>query len=246
MNHFQIPSLNKGILSQDDGLAIYRNYLTTQRKDHNGLVRRPCRSGILRAMNETHDKQITDASFLIQSHVDSGGKLWFWSDQHFNHNNIIKYASRPFEGVAHMNNLMITNYLTNVQDEDMVIFGGDVAFGELEDVIPLINYLPGKKILVLGNHDFDKNKLIFRDYGIFDAITMSCVYHKEIGKKICNLLITHYPIENGLLPKNTLNIHGHIHQYKADSKNINIAVEHTGYSPKNLDSEIENCFLEFC
>lgn len=225
---------------------FYTAYLSTEKEDYNKVIRRPCRSSILKALLKVHNDQTVNASDYIQKAVNDNQKIWYWSDQHFNHHNIIKYSSRPFNSISHMNDTMKNNYLMAVSEDDLVIFGGDIAFGATEDALKYISDLPGKKVLIVGNHDFDKNQLYFKDYGIFDATAMSAMFSLKIEDNDCHIILTHYPIDSILLPKNTLNIHGHIHQYKAGEKNINMAVEQTGYSPLDLTEQIRETFQMYC
>lgn len=246
-SYFIIPKLqSNGRLLPQDGQEVYKHYLSQEKMDYNKQIRRPCRSAVLNAMIKTHNRQTTDASAYVEKHLQDGGKIFFWSDQHFYHNNIIEYSKRPFENVEHMNNTMLKNYYNQITQEDLVIFGGDVAFGDIEKSKSILANLPGKKLLVLGNHDFEKNQMLFRDYKIFDVVTMSFVFYWTFGAKVANILVTHYPIDNKWLPENTINIHGHIHQYKADKKNINMAVEHMQYSPQKLGEQIKEVFLTYC
>lgn len=246
MNYFQIPKLDKdGKLSQIEALNLYRHYLTIQKINHENKVVRPIRSSIYKEMCRIHDKQTIKIAPIVQKQVDSGGRLLFWSDQHFYHDNIIKFSDRPFDNIPHMNESMLKNYFNTVNDNDIIVFGGDVAFGDTTQAMTLLQDLPGTKLLVMGNHEFGK-KDDFRDYCIFDATEMCFVFYKVINKKICNVIVTHYPIDNKYLPPNTLNIHGHIHVHLADKKNINMAVEHTNYSPKDLSEEIEERFIQYC
>lgn len=241
---FKIPALNSnGHLSQEDGQTIYEHYLTSERTDYDGVKRKPTKQGIVNAMKIATDNHNLG---IIQDYFDQGKNVYFWSDTHFSHQNIIKYSNRPFEDKSHMNNVMLKNYFSTVKNEDLVVWGGDVSFGPVQDTTAMLANLPGKKVLILGNHDFDKNHLKFRNYHVFDNNFMSNVFHLEIKGRICNLLITHYPVDNNLLPSNTLNIHGHIHTYLADKKNINISVEHTGYKPVLLQEIIEKKFLTYC
>lgn len=234
--YFKIPSLQTdGTLTQEDGLTIYEHYLSQERLDFSKNMRRPVRSRILKEMKLTHTELNVNPEIFIKNHQNNGGKIYFWSDQHFYHERVIEHASRPFDNVAQMNKTMLSNYFSIVKDEDIVIFGGDVGFGTVDAVKQLLQHLPGKKILVLGNHDFDQ-KYVYKDYDIFDIVTMAFVYQENIEglENPVNILVTHYPIDNHWLPENTLNIHGHIHQYNADKKNINMAVEQVGYKPKDL------------
>lgn len=243
---YLINEKKMSILTENQALDIYRKYLANLKLDYNSQLRRPCREAIAKAMYKTHQAQKNSASQIIQSHIDDGKKVWFWSDQHFNHHNIIRYSSRPFDSVAHMNNTMLSNYHANVKQEDLVVFGGDIAFGEVAKIKHQLEALPGKKVLIIGNHDFEKNQLYFRDFGIFQATAMSAAFHWKVEGIVCNILLSHYPIDNEYLPENTLNVHGHIHQYQADKKNLNVSVEHTDYAPMDIKPVIEQMFAQYC
>lgn len=76
--------------------------------------------------------------------------IWFTSDQHFFHTNIINYANRPFKDVEEMNETLIKNYQEEVKPGDQVYFLGDFAFTDHEKILRRLN---GAKYLVRGNHD---------------------------------------------------------------------------------------------
>jgi calcineurin-like phosphoesterase family protein len=233
-------------LTQDSVLELYKAYLQTERKDYNEQMKRPIRSAILKAMYEIHSRKNDDAFSIINEQMSKGKRILYWSDLHFNHHNIIAFQNRPFRDTVEMNEKMFSNYYNVVKDDDLVIFGGDIAFGDVQPIAERLQQLPGKKILIMGNHEFDKNKNIYREYHAFDATVMSLVFQKEINGKICNIIVTHYPIANDLLPPNTINIHGHIHGHLANDKNINMAVEHTNYMPIEMNEQITKVFLDFC
>ncbi len=247
MNNLKIR-LKNGILSQIDAMTIYKTYLSTMKNDYNNVVRRPVREAIFKAMCNVHDKKNEQAVALslIQQVQKNNGKIYFWSDQHFNHAKIIEFSNRPFYSPVEMNEYMYSEYLTTIKDEDLVIFGGDVAFGEVEQTRQRLLQLPGKKILITGNHDFDKNKAIFREYHCFDATVMALVYQEQFDKDICNVFLTHYPLDLSYLPENTINVHGHIHVHLAGEKRINMAVEHTEYKPALLKDKIKEEFFTYC
>jgi len=236
--YYQKPKLNNGILSAEDALAIYKHYLTTDRVDYDGVKRRPTRMSTFHAMLKAHTQQ---SSSLIQTYIDSGRKVYFWSDQHFGHANIIKYSNRPFDDKSHMDKVMVKNYFDTVGDEDLVVWVGDVAFSAVEECRGLLSNLPGQKILIVGNHDFDR-KENFKKYQIFSEIFMATSFQMKFEKNICNLLVSHYPVDEHLLTPNTLNIHGHIHTHDADFKNINVSVEKTNYAPIDITGIIKEKF----
>lgn len=79
--------------------------------------------------------------------------IYLTSDQHYFHNNIIKYCNRPFLTVEEMNEGLISNYNSIVNPEDTCYFLGDFTFSfeKAKLILPRLN---GKKILIAGNHDF--------------------------------------------------------------------------------------------
>lgn len=79
--------------------------------------------------------------------------IFFTSDTHFGHKNIIKYADRPFKDVTHMNEMLVHYWNEVVHPEDTVYHLGDVALGPIRESLGYIHRLNGKKILVTGNHD---------------------------------------------------------------------------------------------
>ena len=143
-------NLKDGKLSSEDAIIIYKEYLSTMKQDYNNVVRRPVREAIFKAMCGVHSKKNEDAESLIYQTKEKGGKIYFWSDQHINHQNIIKFSNRPFHSTIEMNEYMYSEYFNLVTDDDVVIFGGDVAFGDVNETKERLIQLPGKKILVLG------------------------------------------------------------------------------------------------
>jgi len=75
--------------------------------------------------------------------------IYFTSDTHFDHENIIKYCNRPFKDVNHMNESMIENWNNTVNDTDTVMHLGDFSFKSDK----FINRLNGNITLIKGNHD---------------------------------------------------------------------------------------------
>lgn len=85
---------------------------------------------------------------------------FFTSDQHFGHENILKYEAekrvnefgRPFKTINHMNDFLVDCWNTDVGKDDEVYCLGDFSFKMqiMREVVPFLN---GRKILIVGNHD---------------------------------------------------------------------------------------------
>jgi len=80
-------------------------------------------------------------------------KIFLIGDLHFNHRNIIKYCSRPFNSVEDMNKQLIKNWNSVVGKNDIVYVVGDFALCGKQKIIEIGQRLNGRKRLVLGNHD---------------------------------------------------------------------------------------------
>ena len=81
--------------------------------------------------------------------------VFFTSDCHFYHKNIIKYCNRPFSSIEEMNSILINNWNSQVNNNDLVFCLGDLLWGtDINRLNNLIKQLNGNIILIKGNHDF--------------------------------------------------------------------------------------------
>lgn len=122
--------------------------------------------------------------------------IWFTSDWHLDHKNIIKYSNRPFPSVDKMNEVIIDNCNSLVKPDDDLIFLGDFAFSkELSRIIELRNRVKCKKFyFIFGNHDklirknSDKLWQIFHIWG--DYAEEDILLHKN-GRRN-KVVLAHY------------------------------------------------------
>lgn len=75
--------------------------------------------------------------------------IFFTSDLHLGHANIIKYCDRPFATVLEMNEEIIKRHNSVVGKNDIVYDLGDFCFGKDE----YSHRLNGKRIRINGSHD---------------------------------------------------------------------------------------------
>jgi calcineurin-like phosphoesterase family protein len=54
--------------------------------------------------------------------------IFFTSDTHFYHTNIIKYCNRPFSSVEEMNQKLIENWNNTISEHDTIFHLGDFMF----------------------------------------------------------------------------------------------------------------------
>ncbi len=169
--------------------------------------------------------------------------IYFVSDTHFGHENIIKFCDRPFKTVKEMDERLAENWARTVRSQDHVYHLGDVTMErkgrEEEGFIKFMRKLPGHLRLVMGNHDHFPTE-----------VYLEAGFEKIYGtwRGIANILLSHIPIHPSGLGGCIANVHGHIHQHDSPAPQIvglergtrivpyvNICVERTEYRPIHLD-----------
>lgn len=81
-------------------------------------------------------------------------KIFFTSDLHFGHENVLRFDSRPFATVEEMDSELIRRWNAKVGRGDLVYVLGDMIWKSRNDDAPaLIRSLNGQIILIKGNHD---------------------------------------------------------------------------------------------
>lgn len=82
--------------------------------------------------------------------------IYFTSDTHFGHKNIIKYQPETrghFTSVDEMDDTLISNWNAHVTPQDTVYHLGDFAFTNQGRIREILNQLNGTLHIVTGNHD---------------------------------------------------------------------------------------------
>lgn len=80
-------------------------------------------------------------------------RTWYTADLHLGHVAISAYTNRPYVAVGEMNEAIVANFSDHIRPEDTLVVLGDVAMGQIAETLPLVGKLPGRKLLVPGNHD---------------------------------------------------------------------------------------------
>lgn len=79
--------------------------------------------------------------------------IWFTSDEHYGHTNIIRYCNRPFKSTDEMNNTIIDNFNNKVCKNDIAYHIGDFALISNPQAVDIIQKLNGKHYFIKGSHD---------------------------------------------------------------------------------------------
>jgi len=139
---------------------------------------------------------------------------------------------------------MIAAWKKLVKPEDTIIHLGDLFMGRgsKEAFKKIAPDLPGKKSLLLGNHDREKRSFyeslgfyVYEDYKVW-------VPHDI--PNLGSVVMTHYPLCRDY-PTWKMNIHGHIHNSgyapgtPHNRRYVNVSVEVTNYAPVLLQDVLE-------
>jgi len=167
--------------------------------------------------------------------------IFFTSDTHFGHNNIIKYENRPFDNANEMDKVLVSNWNSVVKKSDEVYILGDFLFGDGEYANFICEKLNGRKYLILGNHDSfvnDKN---------FNIINFEWIkaYHKLSYNKD-KFILFHYPIQTwDCRHHDAIHLYGHVHsnKNKAMEYNIpnsfNVGVDVNNFKPVSINEYLK-------
>ena len=138
-----------------------------------------------------------------------GSKVFFTSDTHFYHGNIIRFCNRPFKDVEVMNETIISNWNNTVRQDDIVFHLGDFCLGGSAEWTKILDRLNGKIYLIMSNHDLKNIRQGYSDRFEYVAMQM----HIEIGKH--RIYLNHYPFlcfDGGY--NDVWQLFGHVHTRK--------------------------------
>lgn len=185
--------------------------------------------------------------------------IFFTSDLHAYHENIIRYCNRPFwkkglnsdgvfgdiPDVELMNETLLTNWNAKVKPQDTVYFLGDFAFADQTKVRSFLEQLNGNIYLCRGNHDKPLNSLHKYFTDVFDLRTIK-VPDETIAGGIRPVVLCHYPLLSFDRQRyGAFMLHGHVHSTKNELsgvKRYDVGVDANNFTPVSFE-EIR-AFLE--
>lgn len=165
-------------------------------------------------------------------------KIFFTSDLHFGHENVIRFDNRPFKSVEEMNKELVRRWNEKVGKGDLVYVLGDLIWkAHNDESVSLIKSLNGQIVLIKGNHDRflhnakAKNALA----GVKDYDDISVTLENGEQKRC---ILSHYfiPMYNGHR-HGAIHLHGHSHTTEEAKLELKIAKE---LNEQGIKNEIHN------
>ena len=163
--------------------------------------------------------------------ITNKDKIYFFSDAHFDHSNIIRYCRRPFHSTGQMNRELVARWNNVVGENESIYFLGDMTFGRRRHPIDYwLGKLNGDVNFIRGNHDTD-------------IINRATVTPERSGIQYGDykFLLMHHPyrpfgydgwIIHGDKHNNSLKRYPFINQ---KTKTVNVCAELVNYTPLSLD-----------
>lgn len=177
--------------------------------------------------------------------------VYFTSDEHFGHANIIKFCNRPFTGVDDMQEKLIENHNNVVKAGDRVYHLGDMFWRTTSDAqaISILSRLNGQHYYILGNHE----EVINRNSSLRNAfIWVKDTFNLKISG-LPNIWLSHYAhrVWNGS-HRWAYHLYGHTHAALPEdgSLSIDVGVDARNFYPISIDEvvtimEAKNGLIQF-
>ena len=162
-------------------------------------------------------------------------KTYLTADLHFGHANIIGFCDRPFKDIIEMEEALIDNWNSVVRSSDLIYNLGDISLRGpkykewYSELIPKMN---GRKVLILGNHDYLK-PFAYIDCG-FESVHTSLILDK--------IVLAHDPAIATAIPKDYMMFCGHVHdtfkKLSHPKKILNVGCDIWDYKPVEWDEAL--------
>ena len=170
--------------------------------------------------------------------------IYFTSDLHLGHENIIKHCDRPFQNADEMDEALISNWNACVTNNDTVYILGDLIFRSRKRPEEYLTQLTGKKHLIIGNHD--RSWISECDLNRYFESVSNLLY---ISDGIRQITLCHYPMMSWPHAQRCYMVFGHIHSntdadfwplIENSEKMLNAGVDVNHFKPATFDEMVEN------
>lgn len=180
--------------------------------------------------------------------------LWFTSDLHLGHANVLKFANRPWDDVDAMASALIRAINDRVSTVDELYILGDYSYKiSWQQAAALRKRINCQRVhLVPGNHDVDWSLPDCSDTFILEQPI--CRVKDVDGRQV---VLSHYPLMDWQgMSHGSWHLHGHIHSPRSSAvatynelnllqglRRYDVGTDANGYAPVSLD-EVREWFQD--
>lgn len=138
-------------------------------------------------------------------------KIFVTSDTHFNHKMLVSNSFRQFPTVSAMNEFIIAQWNSVVNNGDTVFHLGDVVMNKkidfYENILPRLN---GNIIFIRGNHDNQTMSAITNVTITFNGNNIELVHNPFNSEQVSRFVIHGHIHKSGTRPQIGTHVNGHI------------------------------------
>lgn len=196
-------------------------------------------------------------------------KIYFVSDTHFGHKNIIKYSpwrlhaigvvrkedkyykdslEIPLDQVIKLHDeWVIKSWNLTIDKKDTIFMLGDFSFHNTDDTQKIFHRLNGNKRIVFGNHDDSAHRI--NGWGTTNDL-VSVIFkkkHYDFLEENFKVVMCHFPLLSWEYKQNgSVNLHGHSHgsldEYNNSHPDLRVDV---GFDGKFFFPDLETIYKYF-
>jgi calcineurin-like phosphoesterase family protein len=170
--------------------------------------------------------------------------IYFASDWHVSHTNILKYDDRPFATIKEHDKALLSNHNEVVKENDDFYFLGDFGFkGSTKYYESIMSKMNGRKFFIKGNHDKKDTIELYKKYGTFLGDMTELVYGKH------TFVLCHYPILSWHSKnRGFIHLHGHTHMNMTKDPNYDwyykqkvkdVSINGSNYYPLSIEQILD-------
>lgn len=186
--------------------------------------------------------------------IGGGQKIYFSSDQHFGHRNVLRFCQRPYETTKEMEKALIDNWNSKVTNNDIVFVLGDFFwFHSRHEIKKVVDKLNGKTIYIVPGNHCKRAAYELCDERVQLLDDISALYIREVGKPQVKyeVYVSHMPLMSWPhRERGSYNFFGHIHSGPRSLSHVDqdlpfhkglqydIGVDNNEYAPIELEEII--------
>ena len=166
-------------------------------------------------------------------------EIFFTSDNHFGHKNIIEYCQRPFETVEEMDETMIERWNAVVKPNDTICHLGDFTLGGKNTAKKYFKQLHGQITILMNIWHHDKHWI----KGLSNRWDELHIYVTPLPPMFVieskpPIVLCHYPLAVwDRKHYDSWHLHGHSHgRYKGEGFIMDVGVDANEFTPVRLET----------
>lgn len=174
--------------------------------------------------------------------------IFFTSDLHLGHGNVIRYTNRPFNNAAEMDEALVRYWNETVAPHDEVYVVGDFALCPVPRAAALARRMNGRKFLVRGNHDKNLFGELLEQFGWVRDMHTVRVPDADTPRGAQEIVLCHYAMRVwNKSHHGAWHLYGHSHGSLPDdphARSLDVGVDCWHYRPVSYQQIKERMALK--